>query len=160
VLADAGVIASRSLVSVIGGERGVGAGLDPVGRAALAASALRHAVPIVEGHSLAAVINALATRVRAAHPGGPALVVNIGGSLVGMGTCAGIEALPPGLTTVPLACGDGTPGLAGIFAQTGIPVLHVLNMRRLARELGLPYDPIPLPEPGRNRKVYAVAGNL
>lgn len=160
LLADAGVIASRSLVSVIGGERGIGAGLDPVGRAALAASALRHAVPIVEGHSLAAVIDALATRVRAAAPDGPALVVNIGGSLVGIGTCAGNEALPPGLMFGPLPCREGKPGLAGIFARTGVPVLHILNMRRLARELGLPYDPIPLPEPGRNRKVYAVAGNL
>jgi poly-gamma-glutamate system protein len=160
VLAGAGVIASRSLVSVIGGARGVGRGLDPVGRAALAASAARHAVPIIEEESLAAVIDQLVARVRGAVPEGPALIVNIGGSLVGIGTCAGNEALPPGLMSGPVSCRDGVPGLVGHFASRSAPLLHILNIRRLARELALPYDPIPLPEPGRNRKVYAVAGNL
>jgi poly-gamma-glutamate system protein len=160
VLAEAGVIASRSLVSVIGGERAVGRGLEPAGRAALAASAHRHAVPIVEGASLAAVIDQLVAQVRAAVPGGPRLVINVGGSLVGIGTCAGNEALPPGLMHGPLACRQGTPGLVGLFADRSTPVLHILNMRRLARDLGLPYDPIPLPEPGGNRKVYSVAGTL
>jgi hypothetical protein len=36
----------------------------------------------------------------------------------------------------------------------GVPVLHVLNMRRLALELGLPFDPVPLPTPGNNKAIY------
>jgi hypothetical protein len=30
----------------------------------------------------------------------------------------------------------------------------VLNLRRLALELGLPFDPMPLPTPGDNPAVY------
>jgi poly-gamma-glutamate system protein len=159
-LVDAGAIASRSLVAVIGGERGVGSGMDPTGRAALAASATRHAVPLLEEQSIGALVNEIRSRIAAAAPGGPRLVINIGGSIVGIGTCAANESLQSGLITSPLSCRDGTPGLVEVFADAGIPALHILNMRKLARELGLPYDPIPLPQPGRNRKVYAVTGNL
>jgi poly-gamma-glutamate system protein len=159
-LAKAGAIASRSLVAVIGGERGVGSAMDPAGRAALAASASRYAVPLLEEHSVGALVDEIRSRIAAAAPGGPRLVINIGGSVVGMGTCAGNETLPSGLITGPIPCHDGTPGLVEVFANAGIPVLHILNMRKLSRELGLPYDPIPLPQPGRNRKVYAVTGNL
>ena len=33
-------------------------------------------------------------------------------------------------------------------------MLNVLNMRRLAIEYGLPFDPVPLPIPGNNMAIY------
>jgi poly-gamma-glutamate system protein len=85
-------------------------------------------------------------------------MINAGGSLVALGSCAGIEALPPGLTIGPPPCAEGTPGLIAVLAGRSTPVLHLLNMRAIARDLGLPYDPIPLPQPGRNRTVYDPVG--
>jgi hypothetical protein len=43
------------------------------------------------------------------------------------------------------------------LAADGLPVLHIINMRRLALEWGLPFDPTPLPIPGNNRAVYGSA---
>jgi hypothetical protein len=40
------------------------------------------------------------------------------------------------------------------LAQAGVPLLHVLNIRRLAVEWGLPFDPVPLPAPGNNSAIY------
>ena len=49
---------------------------------------------------------------------------------------------------------DGTPGLVMRLAKDGLPVLQVLNIRRLAVEWGLPFDPVPLPMPGNNKAIY------
>jgi hypothetical protein len=40
------------------------------------------------------------------------------------------------------------------LSENDVPVLQVLNMRRLAIEWGLPIDPTPLPMPGDNAAVY------
>ena len=83
----------------------------------------------------------------------------IGGALIGLGNCRESYELPPGLTLRPVPCTAGTPGLAIRLSQDGLPLLQVLNMRRLAIELGLPFDPIPLPMPGDNPAVYGSAGS-
>jgi hypothetical protein len=41
------------------------------------------------------------------------------------------------------------------FASRGIPVINLLNIRKLAAENGLPYDPAPLPRAGEGG-VYSV----
>ena len=87
----------------------------------------------------------------------PGAVVNVGGALVGLGSCRESYELAPGLSKRPLPCTTGTPGLAMRLSADGVPLLHVLNMRRLAVELGLPFDPVPLPTPGNNRAIYGSA---
>jgi poly-gamma-glutamate system protein len=52
----ANIIKARTLVAVIGGERAVGRGMDPAGRAALTASAARHDIPIAEAQPLSALV--------------------------------------------------------------------------------------------------------
>ena len=54
----------------------------------------------------------------------------------------------------PPSCTAGTPGVAMRLAQAGVPLLHVLNIRRLAVEWGLPFDPVPLPASGNNTAIY------
>ncbi len=79
---------------------------------------------------------------------------NVGGALIGLGSCRESYEFPPGLTKRPQPCTDGTPGLAMRLAKDGVPVLQVLNIRRLAVEWGLPFDPVPLPTPGNNKVIY------
>jgi hypothetical protein len=55
-----------------------------------------------------------------------------------------------------LTCTDGTPGLIVRASNAGVPVLHLLNMRALAADWGLPFDPVPLPMVGNNRAVYGM----
>ena len=156
VLRERGVIRARTAAAVLGGEGAVGGGMDPAGVAALRASAARDGVPLVELRPLAALIDALIGHVSAALGEGarPGAVVNVGGALIGLGSCRESYEFVPGLTTRPLPCTGGTPGLAMRLTEEGLPLLHVLNMRRLAVELGLPFDPVPLPSPGNNTAIY------
>jgi poly-gamma-glutamate system protein len=159
VLRERGVVRARTAATVFGGDGAVGGGMDAAGVAALRASAARDGVPMVEVRPLAALIEALLGHVNAALGDGvrPGAVINVGGALIGLGSCRESYELPPGLTTRPLPCTAGTPGLALRLAQDGLPMLHVLNMRRLALELGLPFDPVPLPTPGNNKAIYGSA---
>jgi len=84
-------------------------------------------------------------------------VINVGGALIGLGSCRESHELPPGLTRKAPPCNDGTPGLAMRLAAGGAPILHIINIRRLALEWGLPFDPTPLPIPGNNRAIYGAA---
>jgi poly-gamma-glutamate system protein len=155
-----GVIHARIAAAVLGGDGAVGGGMDAAGIAALRASAARDGVPLIETRPLAALIDALLGQANASiaeATGGetrPGAVINVGGALIGLGSCREAAEFPPGLATRLLSCTAGTPGLAMRLAQAGVPLLHVLNIRRLAVEWGLPFDPVPLPAPGNNAAIY------
>jgi poly-gamma-glutamate system protein len=155
-----GVIRARVAAAVLGGDGAVGGGIDAAGIAALRASAARDEVLLIEARPLAALIEALLGRVNASifdaarDETRPGAVINVGGALIGLGSCREAAELPPGLATRAPSCAAGTPGLAMRLAQAGVPLLHVLNIRRLAVEWGLPFDPVPLPAPGNNSAIY------
>ena len=152
------VIAAKTVVAALGGESGVGRDMEPAAIAALRAAAARDGVPMVEMRPLRALLEALMERVTAATGGAvPAVAINIGGALIGTGSCRESYEFPPGLTKAALSCTGGTPGLVMRLGMQGVPVLHVLNMRRMAVEMGLPFDPEPLPVPGDNTAVYGTA---
>jgi len=72
--------------------------------------------------------------------------VNIGGASASFGDTPASLALPNGLVLHPPAVPDSpTRGLVFEFAARGVPVIHLLYVRGLARDNGLPYDPVPLP---------------
>src|SRR5262249_14674116 len=144
--------------AVLGGGGAIGGSMDADGVAALRRSAARDGVPIVEAKPVAALIDALLGSINAAAGDArPRLVINVGGGLIGLGSCRESHELPPGLTRKPPPCSDGTPGLAMRLAADGAPILHIINLRRLALEWGLPFDPTPLPIPGNNRAIYGAA---
>jgi len=158
VLRERNVIRTRAIAAVLGGGGAVGGSMDPDGVAALRASAARDGVPIVEARPVATLIDELLARIRiAAGDARPGLVINVGGALIGLGSCRESHELPPGLTRKAPPCSDGTPGLAMRLAAEGTPILHIINLRRLALEWGLPFDPTPLPIPGNNRAIYGSA---
>jgi len=160
VLRARGVIRTHIAAAVLGGDGAIGGSMDAAGVAALRASAARDGVPVIEARPLAALIDALLGRVDASIADAargetrPGAVINVGGALVGLGSCRESYEAPPGLATRAPSCTAGTPGLAMRLAQTGVPLLHVLNIRRLAVEWGLPFDPVPLPAPGNNAAIY------
>jgi poly-gamma-glutamate system protein len=157
-LRERNVIRTRAIAAVLGGGGAIGGGMDPDGVAALRRSAARDGVPIVEVRPVAALIDTLLAHINAgAGDARPGLVINAGGALIGLGSCRESYEWTPGLTRRAPPCSDGTPGLAMRLAADGLPVLHIINMRRLALEWGLPFDPIPLPIPGNNRAIYGAA---
>ena len=157
-LRERNVIRARAIAAVLGGGGAIGGNMDADGVAALRGSAARDGVPIVESRPVSALIDALLARINtAAGDTRPGLVINVGGALIGLGSCRESHELPPGLTRKAPPCNDGTPGLAMRLAAEGAPILHIINIRRLALEWGLPFDPTPLPIPGNNRAIYGAA---
>ena len=155
LLRQRGIIKTKAFAAVIGGEGAIGAGMDKAGIAALRASAERENIPLVDARPVSVMIDQLLSKVIQALPQGQnaSAVINVGGALIGLGTCRESYEMPPGLLPKPV-CHDGTPGLVFRLAEQGVPMLNVLNMRRLAIEYGLPFDPVPLPVPGNNMAIY------
>jgi len=137
-----GILSSRSRLAVLGGADANGRDLSPAARQSLRDAARRSEVPLLETLTLAETISA----VRAAIGERPVrLFVNVGGSVLGLGDCPGAERWRPGLLRRQPACPEGTPGLITAMAAENVPVLHLLDLRRLALAWGLPFDPVPLP---------------
>lgn len=150
------VIASKSIAAVIGGGGAVGGSIGAEGIAALRAAAQRNGVPLVEDEPVGALIDRLDTLGAEAAGGRPRLLINSGGSVAALGTCADGANLPHIVSGQGLTCADGLPGLIVRASTAGVPVLHLLNMRGLAADWGLPFDPVPLPMIGNNRAVYGM----
>jgi poly-gamma-glutamate system protein len=77
--------------------------------------------------------------------GRPAVFINVGGALTSLGRCRAAAKLPPGL--VPRGTRGSGAGCGILFRllEAGVPVIHLLNVLELARDHGLPADPVPLP---------------
>jgi poly-gamma-glutamate system protein len=149
-----GVLRSLPIAAVLGGEGAIASGIDAESVALLRASAERTGIPLVDRESFPALVDDLVARIEAGAGGRPTVLVNVGGALIGLGSCRESYTFPPGLTTGTVPCTAGQSGLVMRLAAGNLPVLHVLNIRELAIEWGLPFDPIPLPAPGNNLMVY------
>ncbi len=83
--------------------------------------------------------------------------VNVGGASVNSGTSAYTLDFPNGLVMDPPRI-PTTPnrGLMYEYAARGIPVINMLNVRQMAADNGLPYDPVPLTQPGEGGVYYDI----
>ena len=77
--------------------------------------------------------------------GRPAVFINVGGSLLALGTCPPAHALPTGLLPPGIRSTGPDCGVIFRMAAAGVPVIHLLDIRKIARDYGLPVDPAPLP---------------
>ena len=83
------------------------------------------------------------------------MFVNVGGASTNSGASSYGTTFPPGLVLDPPAIPtDATRGLCFEYAAQGLPVLNLLNVKALAAENGIAYDPIPMAKPG-DGGVYA-----
>ncbi|NLB91076.1 MAG: poly-gamma-glutamate system protein [Clostridiales bacterium] len=81
--------------------------------------------------------------------------LNIGGASVNVGTSPYTLQFPNGLVTDPPRIPqDSDRGLTYEYAARNIPVIHLLSIRDLAEDNGLPYDPVPLTKPGETKVYY------
>jgi poly-gamma-glutamate system protein len=130
-------------------DRGTGVLFDEEGTA-LVAEVRRSGVPEVGGASLTESIRRRLRVYEAAAAGRPiSCYVNIGGSSASFGDTPASLDLPNGLVRrVPRIPASPTRGVVFEFASRGVPVVHLLHVRGIARDNHLPFDPIPLPPVG------------
>jgi len=131
-----------------GGEHDTGRGVlfDEDGTS-LVDEARRSRLPLVEGPTLADRIRRRLQIYDTAAAGRPIrCFVNVGGATANYGDTPASLEVPNGLLLkVPLLPESPSRGLLFEFAARGVPVVHLLYVKGLARENGLPFDPVPFP---------------
>jgi len=132
-----------------GDDTGGGVLFDESGDTLMAESR-RSGVPIVRGETLADRIQDRLRIYERASAGRPVrCFVNIGGAAASFGSTSASLSLPNGLVLrPPVLPSSPTRGVVFEFAARGVPVVHLLFVKGLARDNGLPYDPIPFPPVG------------
>jgi poly-gamma-glutamate system protein len=134
-----------------GGDRDGGSGVlfDETGTT-LVDEARRSGLPLVEGATLPDRIRRRLQIFDAASGGRPIrCFVNVGGATANYGDTAASLEVPNGLVLrLPSLPGSPSRGLLFEFAARGVPVVHLLHVQGLARQNGLPFDPVPFPPAG------------
>jgi len=134
-----------------GGDQDGGSGVlfDEEGTALLAETR-RSGIQVVEGSTLAGRIQRRLRIYDAPAGAGPIrCFVNVGGASANFGDTPASLDLPNGLLLrVPSVPQSPTRGLVFEFASRGVPIVHLLHVKGLARDNGLPFDPVPLPPAG------------
>lgn len=149
-LNQAGVLRTRSVAASIGGGKDTGRGLSPEGRREIEAAIARNNAAFIKEATVEASIEArLAAYDR--HAAGKRIkaFVNVGGGIASLGNSINGTLIPAGLSTSLRDKNFPMKGVLIRMADRGIPVIHILDVQRLAKRYGLPLDPVPLPELGQ-----------
>lgn len=139
----------------LGGGGDAGGDMEPEGRRALYREALRSGLRFLDPRSLEdGIAERMALYDSFLDGKVCAAFVNVGGASANVGEEAEALELAPGLNP-PGRLPSGGAGVVFEMAARGVPVIHLLNLRALARDYGLPWDPVPVPRIGESR-VYRV----
>jgi poly-gamma-glutamate system protein len=146
LLLGEGILSTAPAAASLGGEGDLGAEFDPSFRESLLQQIRMSGVPLLLEPDLRENV---ARRV--AIYGLPAAFVNIGGADANLGSSPLVLKLAAGLNTEVVLPPPAQRGVLFEMAARGVPVIHLLHIRGLALRYGLPWDPVPLPEPGTAR---------
>lgn len=131
-----GFLRSRADFYTLGGNSETGGGMAPEGRQLLRAAAFKAGVGVLDADGLEDMTG-FKTDLLASEQ--VRLLVNIGGSHANLGGDPDVLELDPGLH---LPGGDAPAGngVIGRALESGVPVIHALNIRELAGRSGIPFD--------------------
>lgn len=146
----------EALAFSLGGDGDHGGGMDPEARDQLLAELYDSGQRVIAGRSLAdSVAERMSLYDYASYEAPFRAFVNIGGASANTGVGMTSLSLVPGVNTrIPSPSADDS-GVIFEMGKRGIPVIHVLNLKRLALDRGLAWDPVPFPAIGKAR-VYLV----
>ena len=154
ILFNKGLINSRSVAASVGGRNDMGRLLSPAGREIIISNIENYNIPLIRKNRLAENID---ERMKLFENFNKitnySAMINVGGGVASLGTSFNSKLLPAGIVNrsdvVNISIRDG--GIEGVlakFAKKNVPVLHVLNIKSLTEQLGMPFAPIPIPEVG------------
>ncbi len=154
VLAEANVIHTRTRLASFGGAGDVGGFLSEDGRSTALEAIQRVGVEALLETSFE---EQLAGKVSFLEHFNPQLLINIGGNAVHYGPAG--HRLPSGvLEQAPVDTAE--LGVVGWGLESGLTVVHFLNIDDLALRHGIAIDPVPFPTPGRSPIYYQGAVSL
>jgi poly-gamma-glutamate system protein len=136
VVAGKGLWPYRSLAASLGGGGDVGRGLSPAGRQILADAIERSGARLLDPPSVLEAVRqrvALYDSVAEARGRPIRLYVNVGGGLASLGGAQNARLIPPGLSRRLAIRNYPNRGVINVLGERGIPVIHLLEVERLAR---------------------------
>lgn len=154
ILLNKGLIKSKSTAASIGGRNDMGRLLSPAGREIIISNIEKYNIPLIRKNRLAENIDERMKLFESFNKiTNYSAMINVGGGVASLGTSFNSKLLPAGIINrsdvVNISIRDG--GIEGVlakFAKKNVPVLHVLNIKSLTEQLGMPFAPIPIPEIG------------
>ena len=154
ILFNKGLINSRSVAASVGGRNDMGRLLSPAGREIIISNIENYNIPLIRKIRLAENIDERMKLFESFNKiTNYSAMINVGGGVASLGTSFNSKLLPAGIINrsdvVNISIRDG--GIEGVlakFAKKNVPVLHVLNIKSLTEQLGMPFAPIPIPEVG------------
>lgn len=151
-----GLVGTRSAGFSLGGQDDLGLEMPEDLRADIAERLSGYGYAYLSYHDIEENIEARIDLYGAGQP--VRCFVNIGGNLLSFGESSAMTTTPGGILTT-LPAGESGNGLIQHYLREGVPVLHLLNMKGLLPEYGLPIDPVPLPQDGSGGVYYEEAYN-
>ncbi len=154
LLLDKGIVSTAPAAVSLGGEHDVGGEFDDVVRQSLQRSIVARGRRLLGEPDLRRnVAERMSVYFDSEAGGRPSVAafVNIGGSDANIGVSPRVLEVQPGLNMELALPPSEQRGVLYEMSARGVPVIHLLNVRELALRHGLPWDPIPLPEPGETR---------
>lgn len=157
LLNEKDIIPYKSAAASLGGGRDLGRGLSKTGRDLIIEAITRNDVHLIQEESLEKNIE---KKMELLENGNIDLYVNVGGGLSSLGDAINGRLLPPGLHKYVLTRNIPKKGTMFLFAEQGVPIIHLLDIRKLAEDYDLPISPVPLPAPGTGQMFLEERYNL
>ena len=150
LLIDKSIFTIQPAAISLGGGRDVGEGFDTSLRERLKEQIASSRIPFIEEPDLKKNV---AERMRI-YTGDSqrrkiSAFVNTGGSYPNLGTSSLVLHVKPGLVERASIPPERERGVLFEMIAWKVPSIHLLFIRGLVMKYGLPWDPVPLPEPGR-----------
>jgi len=149
ILYQSNIFHYKSVAASIGGGNDLGRGLSPEGRDLIVKAIERNNVEFIDEKYLE---NSIARRVdiyEKLSQGKPIKAfINVGGGIASLGNTINGQLITSGLTEHLPMSNFPLHGVIIQMAKKGIPIIHILNIDNLLTKYGLPFNPVPLPDPG------------
>jgi poly-gamma-glutamate system protein len=160
-LREKGILDARSLAASLGGSNDRGRALSPKGRTLLREAIERNKVAFIREPTLEqAVARRIAMYDSAAGVGGVRAYVNIGGGAASLGNEQSSALIKPGFNRMIPEYNWTQRGTLHHYAQKGLPIIHILDVQKIAEAYGLPIVPEAVPPVGEGEIFYREAYDL
>ncbi|HHY52834.1 MAG TPA: poly-gamma-glutamate system protein [Clostridiales bacterium] len=156
-LMENGLVNGHCLAVTPGGDQDVGLEMDPQVLDGILRRMEEYGFPVMLQPDYSANLK---MRMELLEEGGPLdCFVNVGGNLTSMGRGDSAYYLGQGLLASKPAVICQNSGLIERYCAKGVPVINLLNLKKLTAEYGLPYDPSTPPIPGTTAIYYQLQYN-
>lgn len=81
--------------------------------------------------------------------------INVGGNIVSLGETLELDGINPGIIKNTKVKVNEKTGLIQLFLSKDIPVIHLLNIKKIAVDYGIPVDPVTIPKIGTGNIYYS-----